>query len=1061
MRIKWRNVQMHLQQAVPAYVVLLAALALTGVVWHYIQRTERMRDENHIHIEAQATVQAMEQRASAYMDVLNGLGSLFALKEHVTLQDFYAFLDHDNLNERCPGFYLIGFTPQVRAADQMRHVAQMQRLGYSDYRIFPAGQRPVYYPAIFLYPYDVEGSTRSERNMVGLDASADPARWAAMQRARDTGRPTATRPITFAHDATARPGLLVYFPIYENNAYLNSVADRRAKLKGFVFVGFKLQDFFAGLPGEAQRRFLGFSVYNGAAASTSPLYRNAALLAPAIRRPPRFVQRARLDLAGQPLSVRFFSLPALHTGPQVPALTALTGIILSLFLYVTVLQRLRTIATRRLAEEARRQADEAEKTNAILRKSEERFRSIFEQATVGIAQIGLDGRFLQANQRLCAISGRSEQDLLRQNYLRLIHPDDAAELAEQVQRLLAGQTGQVAMERRFMRGDGCNGWAHLSLSLARDVVTAAPDHILAIVEDITDRKQAVEALRASEEKFRATIEHSPVGVAQASLGGDWLHVNKKFCEITGYSAEELYRLTAAAIIHPDDLAGQSHHVKQLLDGDAQSFCMECRYLRRDATVVWTSLTCSLVHRGDGLPAYLLCVVEDISERKKSQERLAHLAQYDSLTGLPNRHLFRDRLAHALEHAARRGSQVALLFMDMDKFKEINDSMGHSAGDRVLAMVAERLRNCLRASDTVARFGGDEFIVILEDVASEADAGDVANKLMEAITPPYNLDGVEFFLSTSIGIALYPRDAGDNDALLKNADLAMYQAKDHGRNNYQFFTPAVDAQSAARIRMKNLLRHALERGELELYYQPQIDMATGRLTGAEALLRWRNPELGMVSPATFVPLLEETGWIMPVGEWILRTACAQNQAWQQAGLPGIRMAVNLSARQLRNPYLAEEIIHILAATGLPPQSLEVEITEGMLIENMDFGKEILACLRQHGVHVALDDFGTGYSSLSYLKNLPLDVLKMDGSFVRNLAGETADAANATAIARAIITLAHSLHLAVVAEAVETEEQRARLLAMGCDILQGYLFSRPLPAEEMTRLMTAALPEPSEN
>jgi diguanylate cyclase (GGDEF)-like protein/PAS domain S-box-containing protein len=437
------------------------------------------------------------------------------------------------------------------------------------------------------------------------------------------------------------------------------------------------------------------------------------------------------------------------------------------------------------------------------------------------------------------------------------------------------------------------------------------------------------------------------------------------------------------------------------------------------------------------------------ERRQAENRLRHLAHFDALTQLPNRDLFRDRLSHALAQAERRKSKVAVMFLDLDRFKTVNDTLGHDAGDRLLIEVAARLRQCMREEDTVARLGGDEFTVILEQVDKAEDAALVATKIVTVMNPPFDLHGQEAFVTPSIGIAIYPADSPNAEALLKNADTAMYHAKEEGGNGYRFFTPAMNVLAANRLELESGLRRALEREEFVVHYQPKLELSSKTIVGAEALLRWKHPERGLISPAEFIPILEETGLIEQAGLWILRAVCAQMRAWQDAGMPALTVAVNLSGRQLqRDNKLSATIVSILEEFRVAPHLLELEVTESILMNDADFAAELLTQIRATGViHIDIDDFGTGYSSLSYLKRFPIDALKLDKSFVDGLPHDQDDAV----IARAVIALAHSLKLSVIAEGVETEEQLAFLHENDCDVIQGYLVSRPIPADEFAQLI----------
>ncbi|MGE5490298.1 MAG: putative bifunctional diguanylate cyclase/phosphodiesterase, partial [Actinomycetota bacterium] len=436
------------------------------------------------------------------------------------------------------------------------------------------------------------------------------------------------------------------------------------------------------------------------------------------------------------------------------------------------------------------------------------------------------------------------------------------------------------------------------------------------------------------------------------------------------------------------------------------------------------------------------------ERRQAETRLRILAHYDALTRLPNRDLFRDRLHQAMAHTDRRKGLMAVMFLDLDRFKMVNDTLGHDAGDVLLREVSQRLQKCVRQDDTVARLGGDEFTVILEQIAKPEDAAIVAGKIVDAVSPPIVLGSQEAFVTPSIGITIYPLDSDNAESLLKNADTAMYRAKEQGGNGFRFFTPDMNTLATDRLEMESGLRRALERQEFVVYYQPKYDLRKRTIIGAEALIRWKHPERGLVSPGEFIPILEETGLIEPVGLWVMRTVCQQICAWRDAGMPFMTVAVNLSGRQLQRPNLATNIGNILEETGLDPRCLELEVTESMLMHDPKCAVDMLMEIRAKGVvHIDVDDFGTGYSSLSYLKRFPIDALKLDKSFVNDLPHDEDD----VAISRAVIAMAHSLKLQVIAEGVENEAQLAFLRQHKCDIIQGYIISPPVPADTFAALV----------
>ncbi len=565
----------------------------------------------------------------------------------------------------------------------------------------------------------------------------------------------------------------------------------------------------------------------------------------------------------------------------------------------------------------------------------------------------------------------------------------------------------------------------------------------------TPERKALVFLLAGEEPYRAAFEHAPFGACEQNLEGRYLAVNRKLCEITGFTREEMLGMSSREITHPDDLAASLAATDAFLQGGSDNLVREHRYLRKDGSPVWVHLSVALLRDGSGEPQRLLLVVTDIDEQVNYRTELLHQASHDALTGLANRSLLNERLERALVRAGRNDEQMAIVLIDLDRFKDVNDSLGHAVGDQLLNAVAAKISACVRDVDTLARTGGDEFALILVEQASDQDVLVAMGRILSAVSGQYQVAGHELHVSCGIGASLYPRDGRDAGTLLKNADAAMYRAKEGGRNRFQLYQKEINVRLDQRLSLETKLRHALERQELLLHYQPQISLDSGAIVGVEALLRWRHPELGLVSPDRFIAIAEDTGLIVPIGEWVLASACAQAQSWREAGLPQLRMAVNISARQFRHKGLADAIRRVLAQTGLDAGLLEVEITESMAMHDPEETLRLLGALKECGLRIALDDFGTGFSSLSYLKRFPIDVLKIDQSFVRGIVVDRHDAA----IARTVIGLARSLDLKTIAEGVETAEQGGLLRTWTCDDAQGYHFSLPLPAENATEMLRA--------
>jgi diguanylate cyclase (GGDEF)-like protein/PAS domain S-box-containing protein len=548
-------------------------------------------------------------------------------------------------------------------------------------------------------------------------------------------------------------------------------------------------------------------------------------------------------------------------------------------------------------------------------------------------------------------------------------------------------------------------------------------------------------LRQSEERLITFLDSANDLIHSNTPDGRFLYVNRAWQHIMGYSLEELTDHTIFDLIHEHSRVTFLAELNRIIDGEKIN-SIEVSLVARNGSLITIegNMTCSFK---DGEPVAIWGICRDITERKQVQEQLYQLAHHDTLTGLPNRVLFIDRMKIGRALAHRQKLNMGVLYLDLDRFKIINDSLGHNVGDGLLTAVADRLTACVREIDTVSRIGGDEFVIILVNVSDTEAVEKVARKILMAFAEPFQIDGHELFITTSIGISIYPKDSDDIDGLVKKADSAMYYAKGQGRNNFQFYHPTLDENAQNRLVLENRLRRALEREELRIFYQPKIDMLSGRISSVEALLRWQHPELGLLSPADFIPLAEETGLIVTIGEWVLMKACEQNKQWQEKGFPPMRVAVNLSANQLQQKNLLDVIKNVLDATGMDASYLELEITETVVMQQPEFVTHVLTQLQDIGIHISIDDFGTGYSSLAHLKRFSINTLKIDKTFVRDVEVNSTDAA----IAMAIIAMGNSLNLRVTAEGVETAGQFAFLKENLCDEMQGYFFSRPLPPEEM--------------
>ncbi len=671
---------------------------------------------------------------------------------------------------------------------------------------------------------------------------------------------------------------------------------------------------------------------------------------------------------------------------------------------------------------------------------EESYATLISQSPLGIAIIStVTGKIYSVNPSFCRILGRSEAELTTTTWQAFTHPEDIAPNEELNAQILRGERSEYAIEKRYLRPDGTILWARLTVKKLEHYRKEQNVH-LALVEDITERVQNENRLRLD----AAVISHTRDGVVVTDLTPRIISVNQAYTEITGYTAEEVIGR------NPNILRSGKQDVhfyramwKEILETGRWQGEL---YNRRKNGEIYPQLsTIDTIYDAEGKPQYYVGVFSDITKLKKSEERFERLAHYDILTGLPNRLMVTSRLVHAIESAARHERQIAVLFMDLDHFKNINDSLGHLAGDELLAEVSERLKARIRSEDTIARLGGDEFLIILEDLESPEHAALVARDLLANLASPFLLSsGHEVYTGGSIGISIYPQD-GDNAAdLIRNADAAMYLSKSEGRSTFRFYRNSLTEAARKRLELEAALRRAIENQELYVAYQPIVEMSTGLVCGAEALCRWRTAEGKEIAPIDFIPVAEETGLIVAIGDFVLRTALAQAKLWLKN--PQFRtIAVNFSVRQFQKPDWHERFTAILRESGVPAEHVEIEITESDIMQQSEEGVEVIRKLHSAGVKIAIDDFGTGYSSLSYLQRFSVNTLKIDQSFVRELPQSHAT----MQLVRTMITLARNLNLSSLAEGVETLEQMQFLKAEGCHHYQGYLKSKPVDAIEFTR------------
>jgi diguanylate cyclase (GGDEF)-like protein/PAS domain S-box-containing protein len=684
-------------------------------------------------------------------------------------------------------------------------------------------------------------------------------------------------------------------------------------------------------------------------------------------------------------------------------------------------------------------------------QSEERYRTILDNTQEGYFEEDLAGNFTFVNDAECKDLGYKREELIGMNYRQ--YTDESS--ARKLYKLFVGvfKTGNEikGFDGEFIKKDGTKGFNQVSVSLIRNK-EGEPVGFRGLSRDITERKKMEETIRQSEERYRTIIDEMEEWYFETDLAGNITFFNEIFAHVLGYSRDAFAGLNFRSFIKKEDSDAIHDLFNQVFKTGEPIKEFSYEFIRPGGAATFAAFSIFPKRDGAGGIVGFRGVGHDITERKRAEERIQYLATHDALTDLPNRMMFSRLLNRTIQSSRRFNRQFAVLFIDLDRFKVINDTLGHEAGDHLLQEIAHRLKEVLREIDVVARLGGDEFVILIEEVGDVTQVAAVAQRILSAAMKPLVLMGQECRVTASIGISMYPKDAQDEQSLMKNADIAMYLAKDEGKNMYQFYAETMTSQSSERLSLETSLRHALERQELSLHYQAKLDFKTDIIIGVEALLRWQNPDLGNVPPMRFIPVAEETGLIVPIGRWVLKTACTQNVAWQRQGLTTVCMAVNLSLRQLMDDNLLPDIRTILNESGLTPNLLELEITESMLMQNPERVIKILTEIKKMGVRLAIDDFGTGYSSLTQLKRFPIDTLKVDRSFIRDLPMNSED----KAITEAIIAMGKTLSLTVVAEGVETEEQDAFLRSHACDAMQGFHFSKPIPPDQFADLLRKHIP-----
>ncbi|MES2070671.1 MAG: EAL domain-containing protein [Pseudomonadota bacterium] len=1074
---------------------LLAGVALSVTFFAVV--SNQIEDEAQLRFERQASDarHVIKARILSYVDVIRGVTALFHTSSATSRAEFHRYVSGLKLEQNYPGFHNLNYAQLVLDQNKtafesgVRQDLSLDPRGYPDFSIKPSGRRNSYSVLVYQEPMESNAIT------FGKDLAAAPRVERALQKGRDSGELIASGSLIRVEGPNKHVALAMRMPVYRNDMPQNSVEQRRAAYLGSVGAGFNVKRLMQGVLDKDGLQNMRFRLYDHGVADEGkpgPLLHNRdnflfdsdqLLAAPYVESDldaggDLLKSSLTMEIGGRTWELIFSARPEAvinRFDASLPWLALLGGMLSSVFLswafYAISTSRSRAVKiakamTKNLRENQANLA-EAQRTAHLGSLALNRADGGMHWSAETFRIFGLD-------------AGAISPDF--GEFLKRIHADDRARLHTTLAQVFSSAS-RISGEYRISHCDGTIRWAQIIFQPSR---ISAEVLLNGTIMDITERKQAtllaevehrVTQLVASAAcpdqvlpEILETLSNGLGYLCAVFRAPDSSGVRLMYEQSWGFDGENFAPFLAmqreAPVFPGCGVAGRAWQKRTPVVRSRFAAGMEQHEHAAMPPEVYSVFACPVVlddkvfgviecfgttryQPYDGLQKMLVSVGGQISlylQRKSAENNLRHVANHDSLTDLPNRSMFNQTLHQALLRHSRYGEGLAALFIDIDRFKVINDTLGHGAGDLLLVEFSRRLTECLRESDIVARLGGDEFAVMIERFTSLDDVVAVVEKILNSSAQAYHIEGKEFRTTASIGIAIAPDDGSDVETLLKNADVAMYRAKVNG-NSYQFYSPKMNEDSLKRFTLESSLRHAVERGEMFLHYQPKLDLRSGSVTGVEALLRWKHPQLGMVSPAEFIPLAEESGLIIEIGKWVLKMACQQNVEWQRQGLPAMRVAVNLSPRQFRDEKLLQDISGILDDTGLAAEWLEIEVTESMVMHDARQAILVLQQLKLLGIRLSIDDFGTGYSSLAYLRHLPVDCVKIDRSFIKDIPNEADD----MAITAGIIGLAHCLRLEVVAEGIETADQLEFLRANGCDEIQGYFFSKPLPLAEITSLL----------
>jgi len=1040
-----RQFQQRMHMWWPAAAVLAVGGVLSVGLWQVLQAQQTQTVQTRLEQQAQLFTASIEQRMYAYSDLVEGVRPLMENAGMSAKEAFSALKMTQDFAVRYPGAETLSHVLLVNAAEYEHYKQQFLHAVPNEQRVHEALMPRVNGEQSWAYVIDEVWPIGSRPFLKGFDIGQFPAVRSLVQRSIQSDVPVMSAPFPLVQTSKGKTGVVLSVPLKKIVK-----ADQEKRIDGFLNLSINIERMMQHLVARGMLSHTALAIHDHGLRRNNLLEQSGD--AP-IHGWPVFASHD-WGSAAHHSSLR--TQRELHIGGRVwmleyaPQASVLSRIeryfpfIIALSTFgASVL--LAIVVTLLNLKRARAQLTVQAKQH-LLQQRTERLNALFHQSAFGVAEMEpATGRYISANTRLLDVIGVGLEELLSQDIYEVVHAEDREDCRRMMQRLCSGEVPHFSVTHRIVRGDGgiiwCEAWvAPLHVGDGKP----SERHIL-LLQDVTERRLMQEQLKAREAYSSEMLRYMPVGLVVVGSLGDIEFVNHQFENMTGWSQQDLsdetgmWRLLCADVQQHNELlkrlnAGRCEVVASGVNMPAMEYLLRSKDGRQLAMEV----------SGRFLGGRILLSFVDVTQRKAAEEEIRWLGQYDTLTQLPNRRLLLDRLEEALARSQRPNAcKGALLLLDLDNFKALNETLGHELGDDLLRLVATRLSHCISGRHTLARQGGDEFAVVLEDLPENAlEAGrhteQVGRSILQALRAPFYLDNQDLHVTVSMGAVVFPGQADTVEELLKRADLALYQAKNAGRDTLQFFDPRLQQAVSTRVEMEKGLRQALDRHEFDLFFQAQVQGA--QVTGAEALLRWNHPTKGFISPGVFVPAAEESGLILPLGEWVLYAACRQLAHWARDPLmAGVSMSVNVSARQFHQPNFVDQVKQALQVTGAQPQLLDLELTEGILLTDVEDTIEKMVQLKGIGVRFSLDDFGTGYSSLSYLKRLPLDKLKIDQSFVR----EVVTSANDAAITRSIIALGHSLGLKVIAEGVETQEQKEFLAENGCNYCQGYFFNQPQP------------------